>query len=101
MALLTAYCQNPSPERRDQLVRLHVGLVRKAIHRLYKGPQRFNRALEEAGFQGVAAALEAYDPAGEVEFSCFALSYIRQALLASSGDASAAHITLGPEIPAA
>lgn len=101
MALLTAYRQSPSPERREQLVRLHGGLVRKVVHRLYRGPQRFSRALEEAGLQGVAAALEAYDPAAGIEFSCFAVSYIRQALLNGSDNAAHTQVSLLPKLPAA
>lgn len=101
-ALLTAYRQSPSPERRDQLVRLHSGLVRKVVHRLYQGPQRFSRALEEAGLKGVAAAVEAYDPAAaDVEFSCFAVAYIRQALLGSTDTTAAAQIGFQSGLPAA
>ncbi|MBD0336225.1 MAG: hypothetical protein ICV62_12105, partial [Cyanobacteria bacterium Co-bin13] len=47
-----------------------------------QAPSTSWKELEEAGFEGLTAALEAFDPAQKAEFSVFAIPYIQAAVVA-------------------
>ncbi|MBD2256307.1 hypothetical protein [Pseudanabaena sp. FACHB-2040] len=82
LELLLTYRQTPSTKIWDQLVRLNSGLVRKVVCRLCQDYSNAWQALEEAGFQGLTTALEAFDPKQKTEFSVFAIPYIQAAVVA-------------------
>lgn len=78
--LLSAYHQSPSAELHRHIVRLNAGLVRKVVYRVCRCRGAAYEQLEAAGFQGLATAIEQYNPGSDGDFSTFALSYICQAL---------------------
>ena len=85
MKLLTVYYQKPSREIQEQLVRLHVGLVRKVIYHACHECMATLDA-ERVGISGLLQAIKDFDPKRQCAFSAFAVPYIRDALHAHHGD---------------
>lgn len=78
--LFLAYCDRPTSDHRDQLIRLHVGLVRKVIHQSRRWLAGEANCLEAIAIQGLAQAVDAYNPRRHQPFSCFAIPYIQHEL---------------------
>ena len=81
MELLVAYHQNPSVSRRNQLVRLNAGLVRKIAHQVSHQCAEPYEDLEQIGHLGLIRAIERFDPSQGCAFSSFAVPYIRGEML--------------------
>ena len=81
MELLVAYHQNPSVHRRNQLVRLNAGLVRKIAHQVSHQCAEPYEDLEQIGYLGLIRAIERFNPAQGCAFSSFAVPYIRGEML--------------------
>lgn len=81
MELLKVYHQNPSVSLRNQLVKLHSGLVRKVAHRTKYQCNEPYEDLEQIGFIGLIRAIERFDPTQGCAFSSFAMPYIRGEIL--------------------
>ena len=81
MELLMAYHQNPSVSLRNQLVKLHAGLVRKVAHRIRYQCTEPYEDLEQIGFIGLIRAIERFNPSQGCAFSSFAIPYIRGEML--------------------
>jgi RNA polymerase sigma factor for flagellar operon FliA len=71
------------PDLRDDLIRQHIGLVRKVAGRLaFRLPAHVHlEDLEAAGIPGLLMAIEGYDPERDVEFAAYAQQRIRGAIL--------------------
>lgn len=81
MELLISYHQNPSVSLRNQLVKLHSGLVRKVAHRIRYQCAEPYEDLEQIGYIGLIRAIERFDPSQGCAFSSFAVPYIRGEML--------------------
>ncbi|OLP19101.1 RNA polymerase subunit sigma [Leptolyngbya sp. 'hensonii'] len=81
MELLIAYHHNPSVSRRNQLVRLNAGLVRKIAHRVSHQCAEPYEDLEQIGYLGLIRAIERFNPEQGCAFSSFAVPYIRGEML--------------------
>lgn len=81
MELLVAYHQKPSVSLRNQLVRLHAGLVRKVAHKISYQCAEPYEDLEQIGYIGLIRAIERFDPTQGCAFSSFAVPYIRGEML--------------------
>ncbi|MCX7595963.1 MAG: RNA polymerase sigma factor SigF [Fischerella sp.] len=81
MELLRLYHQNPSIELRNQLVKLHTGLVRKMAHKFSHQCNEPYEDLEQIGYFGLIRAIERFDPSQGYAFSSFAVPYIRGEML--------------------
>jgi RNA polymerase sigma-B factor len=81
MELLIAYHQNPSIELRNQLVKMHAGLVRKMAHKFSHQCTEPYEDLEQIGYFGLIRAIERFDPNQGYAFSSFAVPYIRGEML--------------------
>jgi RNA polymerase sigma-B factor len=79
--LLMTYHKNPSVLLRNQLVKLHAGLVRKVAHRIRYQCTEPYEDLEQIGFIGLIRAIERFDPSQGCAFSSFAVPYIRGEML--------------------
>lgn len=79
-ALLSLYCHSPSADLREQLIRLHIGLVRKVVFRICHQMPSADSRFESAGIQGLTKALSAYPANTRQTFSSFAVPYIRHEL---------------------
>lgn len=85
VTLLTVYDQKPSREIQEQLVRLHVGLVRKVA---YQACHECMGAVdaESVGTSGLLQAIKDFGRKRPCTFSTFAVPYIRDALHAHRCD---------------
>lgn len=81
MELLVSYQQTQSVHTRNQLVRLHQGLVRKVAHRVYQQCREPYEDLEQIGYLGLIRAIERFNPTTGCAFSSFAVPYIRGEML--------------------
>ncbi|KGF73457.1 RNA polymerase sigma factor SigF [Neosynechococcus sphagnicola sy1] len=90
LELLVAYHQQPSIEARNQLVKLHAGLVRKLAHRVSYQCAEPYEDLEQVGYLGLIRAIERFDPTQGCAFSSFAVPYIRGEILHFLRDRSGA-----------
>lgn len=81
MDLLQLYHQNPSIALRNQLVKLHTGLVRKMAHKFSHQCNEPYEDLEQIGYFGLIRAIERFDPSQGYAFSSFAVPYIRGEML--------------------
>lgn len=81
MELLQLYHQNPSIQLRNQLVKLHTGLVRKMAHKFSHQCNEPYEDLEQIGYFGLIRAIERFDPSQGYAFSSFAVPYIRGEML--------------------
>lgn len=79
--LLISYHQNPSVAKRNKLVQIHAGLVRKVAHRLRHQCAEPYEDLEQIGYLGLIRAIERFDPTQGCAFSSFAIPYIRGEML--------------------
>ncbi len=62
MELLIFYHRNPNIALRNQLVELHVGLVRKIAHQFSHQCAEPYEDLEQIGYFGLIRAIERFDP---------------------------------------
>ncbi len=81
LELLVAYRCQPSLARRNQIVELNLGLVRKVAHQLSHQCSEPYDDLAQTGYLGLIRAVERFDPQQGCAFSSFALPYIRGAML--------------------
>lgn len=81
MELLISYCKNPSIQLRNQLVKLHTGLVRKIAHQFTNQCTEPYEDLEQIGYFGLIRAIERFNPSQGYAFSSFAVPYIRGEIL--------------------
>ena len=81
MELLISYCKNPSIQLRNQLVKLHTGLVRKIAHQFTHQCTEPYEDLEQIGYFGLIRAIERFKPSQGYAFSSFAVPYIRGEIL--------------------
>lgn len=81
MELLVAYHQHPTIACRNQIVRLHTGLVRTIAHRLSCQCAEPYEDLVQIGCIGLIRAIERFDPTQGCAFSSFAVPYIRGEIL--------------------
>jgi RNA polymerase sigma-B factor len=79
--LLVQYYQHPTIEMRNQLVRIHTGLVRKIAHRFRRQCNEPFEDLQQLGFMGLIRAIERFNPEYGCTFSSFAVPYIRGEIL--------------------
>lgn len=79
-ALFSAYHSSSASDRRDQLIRLHIGLVRKVLYQNRHQLSGEGDSLEAIAIQGLAHAIDAYRPGQRQSFSHFAIPYIRREL---------------------
>lgn len=77
LSLLQAYQATPTPELRNRLVQLNLGLVRKEAYRWVQCSQESFEDLMQVGVMGLIRAIERFDPAKGAAFSSFAIPYIR------------------------
>lgn len=77
LELLHLYYQRPSIRLRNQLVKLHTGLVRKVAHKFSYQCHEPYEDLEQLGYLGLIRAIERFDPNQGYAFSSFAVPYIR------------------------
>ncbi|NEP17466.1 MAG: RNA polymerase sigma factor SigF [Leptolyngbya sp. SIO4C1] len=77
LELLSTYQKTQSPELRNRLVQLNIGLVRREAHHwLYHSNETFDD-LMQVGSLGLIRAIERFDIAKGYAFSSFAIPYIR------------------------
>ena len=79
--LLIAYYHNPSIKRRNQLVQLHIGLVRKIAYQFCQQCRESYEDLQQIGCIGLIRAIERFNPFQGYAFSSFALPCIRGEIL--------------------
>jgi RNA polymerase sigma-B factor len=77
LELLQAYQQQPSTEKRNQLVQMNLGLVRKEAHRWVTQCTESFDDLLQVGSIGLIRAIERFEPGKGHAFSSFAVPYIR------------------------
>jgi len=75
--LMQAFRQDASPQTRNSLVQLNLGLVRKEAHRWVHYSQETFDDLVQVGTLGLIRAVERFDPNHGTAFSTFAVAYIR------------------------
>ncbi|MEL6777005.1 MAG: RNA polymerase sigma factor SigF [Cyanobacteria bacterium J06597_16] len=77
LEILTTYQKNPSPQIRNRLVDMNIGLVRREAHRwLHNSGETFDD-LMQVGSIGLIRAIERFDLQKGYAFSSFAIPYIR------------------------
>lgn len=75
--ILTTYQKNRSPQLRNRLVQMNIGLVRREAHRwLHTSGESFDD-LMQVGSLGLIRAIERFDLQKGYAFSSFAIPYIR------------------------
>ncbi len=79
--LLIAYYHNPSIKLRNQLVQLHLGLVRKIAYQFHRQCRESYEDLQQIGFIGLIRAIERFNPHQGYAFSSFAMPCIRGEIL--------------------
>lgn len=79
--LLISYHRKPSVRLRNELVKLHSGLVRKMAHHFTHQCTEPYEDLEQIGYLGLIRAIERFDPNQGFAFSSFAIPYIRGEIL--------------------
>lgn len=77
LELLQAYQQHPTTEKRNQLVQMNLGLVRKEAHRWVNQCTESFDDLLQVGSIGLIRAIERFEPGKGHAFSSFAVPYIR------------------------
>ncbi|MEN9206289.1 MAG: RNA polymerase sigma factor SigF [Thermostichales cyanobacterium DRC_bins_46] len=75
--LLREYHRHPTPELRNRLVELNLGLVRKEAHHWRHQCQESYEDLVQIGCLGLIQAIERFDLSRGLAFSSFAVPYIR------------------------
>ncbi|NEO85796.1 MAG: RNA polymerase sigma factor SigF [Spirulina sp. SIO3F2] len=75
--LLSQYRTAPTPQLRNQIVQLNLGLVRREAHRWAKQCAEIQDDLIQVGVLGLIRAIERFDLQRGYAFSSFALPYIR------------------------
>lgn len=75
--LLQVYLQTPSPETRNRLVKMNLGLVKKEAHRWLNYSTETYDDLVQVGSIGLIRAIERFDISKGHAFSSFAMPYIR------------------------
>ncbi|MGI8932617.1 RNA polymerase sigma factor SigF [Leptolyngbya sp. BC1307] len=77
LEILTTYQKNRSPQLRNRLVQMNIGLVRREAHRwLHNSGEAFDD-LMQVGSLGLIRAIERFDLQKGYAFSSFAIPYIR------------------------
>jgi RNA polymerase sigma-B factor len=77
LEILTTYQKTPSPQLRNRLVQMNIGLVRREAHRwLHSSGESFDD-LMQVGSLGLIRAIERFDMQKGYAFSSFAIPYIR------------------------
>lgn len=77
LEILTTYQRNRSPQLRNRLVQMNIGLVRREAHRwLHSSGESFDD-LMQVGSLGLIRAIERFDMQKGYAFSSFAIPYIR------------------------
>ncbi len=77
LEILTTYQRSPSPQLRNRLVQMNIGLVRREAHRwLHSSGESFDD-LMQVGSLGLIRAIERFDMQKGYAFSSFAIPYIR------------------------
>ncbi|MEM9162627.1 MAG: RNA polymerase sigma factor SigF [Cyanobacteria bacterium P01_F01_bin.4] len=77
LELLSTYQKTRSPELRNELVQMNIGLVRREAHHwLYHSTEGFDD-LMQVGSLGLIRAIERFDISKGYAFSSFAIPYIR------------------------
>jgi RNA polymerase sigma-B factor len=77
LELLQAYQRQPTTAKRNQLVQMNLGLVRKESHRWVGQTTEGFDDLLQVGCIGLIRAIERFDPTKGHAFSSFAVPYIR------------------------
>ena len=77
LEILTSYQKNPSPQLRNRLVDMNIGLVRREAHRWLHGSGESFDDLMQVGSIGLIRAIERFDLQKGCAFSSFAVPYIR------------------------
>jgi RNA polymerase sigma-B factor len=77
LELLQEYQRQPTTEKRNQLVQMNLGLVRKESHRWVGQTTEGFDDLLQVGSIGLIRAIERFDPSKGHAFSSFAVPYIR------------------------
>ncbi len=77
LCLLREYQNSPSPETRNRLVQLNLGLVRKEAHHWINQCTESYEDLLQVGSLGLIRAIERFDMSKGHAFSSFAIPYIR------------------------
>ncbi|ASC69952.1 RNA polymerase sigma factor SigF [Halomicronema hongdechloris C2206] len=77
LILLKEYQQTASPDTRNRLVKLNLGLVRREAHRWLACSDETFDDLMQVGSLGLIRAIERFDLAKGYAFSSFAIPYIR------------------------
>ena len=78
LEILTHYQKNPSPQLRNRLVQMNIGLVRREAHRwLHSSSGEGFDDLMQVGSLGLIRAIERFDVQKGYAFSSFAIPYIR------------------------
>lgn len=77
LELLRAYKKSPSPELRNQLVQINLGLVRKEVNHWLNQCSESYEDLLQVGCIGLIRAIERFDISKGHAFSSFAIPYIR------------------------
>ena len=77
LELLRQYHQSPSTEKRNQLVQLNIGLVRKEVHHWLNQCTESYDDLLQVGCLGLIRAIERFDLSKGNAFSSFAVPYVR------------------------
>ncbi|MGB0560252.1 MAG: RNA polymerase sigma factor SigF [Spirulinaceae cyanobacterium] len=75
--LLAEYRQTPSPQLRNQITQLNLGLVHKEAHRWTQQCSESWEDLVQVGVLGLIRAIERFDLQRGCAFSSFAMAYIR------------------------
>jgi RNA polymerase sigma-B factor len=77
LEILTTYQRSRSPQLRNRLVQMNIGLVRREAHRwLHSSGESFDD-LMQVGSLGLIRAIERFDMQKGYAFSSFAIPYIR------------------------
>lgn len=77
LELLREYQKSPSPELRNQLVKINYGLVRKEVHHWLNQCSESYDDLLQVGCMGLIRAIERFEMSKGHAFSSFAIPYIR------------------------
>lgn len=77
LELLREYQKSPSPELRNQLVKINFGLVRKEVHHWINQCSESYEDLLQVGCIGLIRAIERFEMSKGHAFSSFAIPYIR------------------------
>lgn len=77
LEILTDYHKDPTPQTRNRLVQMNIGLVRREAHRwVHTSGESFDD-LMQVGSMGLIRAIERFDLQKGFAFSSFAIPYIR------------------------